>query len=386
MTSLVMPAQRGFERAWRRPVIGQVEVSDVILATVASAAVIALVIGLLPSPGRHGGAAAALVALLMTAPLLGRHRAPVLVCLALGAGAVINVLTIGSMVRCGPALPVLLIAAFTLGYLRDLRLVAVGVVALMVSAVTQSLRDPDLDPGILVVLLPAIVGFGFAGKLLAARRRTADELRGRNRELQEQREATARMAIDADRARISADLDVTLRRQIDEIAGAAAATDATQQAEADAALAHIETTGRDALSHMRAVVGALRPANRAPSPVLSQLDALLERATSSDARLTIVGAPFQLPPGVELTGYRIVEHLLVALEDSPRARIDVTVTFSTHAVDIDVRGPASRLAARTAAVAAARERAALHGGRLDERAVAGRYQITARLPLVSAGA
>jgi len=57
-----------------------------------------------------------------------------------------------------------------------------------------------------------------------------------------------------------------------------------------------------------------------PQPVLADLDSLLERAMTADARLQVSGSPRALPAGLELSAYRIVEHLLEALEDAPGAR------------------------------------------------------------------
>ena len=51
------------------------------------------------------------------------------------------------------------------------------------------------------------------------------------------------------------------------------------------------------------------------------------------------GSPRLLPAGLELSAYRIVEHLLAALQDEPAARIDVLVRFCPDALELDVAGP-----------------------------------------------
>jgi signal transduction histidine kinase len=114
---------------------------------------------------------------------------------------------------------------------------------------------------------------------------------------------------------------------------------------------------------MREVVGSLRSDRlTGPQPVLADLGGLLERATTADARLQVSGSPSVLPAGLELSAYRIVEHLLAALEDAPGIRIDVHVRFAPDALELDISGPASRSADNGAELAAARARAGAIGG------------------------
>jgi signal transduction histidine kinase len=215
----------------------------------------------------------------------------------------------------------------------------------------------------------------------------AAELRSRNAELREQRETNARLAVAVDRQRIADDLNVAVRSRLDELAQAAAYADPADEDATREAFSRVQQMGRETLTHMREVVGALRPpTSSAPAPVLAQLGELLSRATSADARLVVSGQPESLPAGVELSGYRIVEHLLVALEDAPDARIDVAVTFTAESLEIAVRGPAAPRAERVAALAAARERTALHGGTLDATTKSGRCEAVVRLPLIAARA
>ena len=69
---------------------------------------------------------------------------------------------------------------------------------------------------------------------------------------------------------------------------------------------------------MREVVGSLRDdAPTGPQPVLAQLDRLLGESDAVDVRLQVTGIPGSSRPGLELAGYRIVEHLLSTLEKNP---------------------------------------------------------------------
>ena len=70
---------------------------------------------------------------------------------------------------------------------------------------------------------------------------------------------------------------------------------------------------------------------------------------------------------MELSGYRIVEQVLLALENDPASRIDVVVEFRPDSLQLTVAGPSARAADVRAALGAATERAALHGGTAAHR-------------------
>ena len=88
-----------------------------------------------------------------------------------------------------------------------------------------------------------------------------------------------------------------------------------------------------------------------------------------------------LPAGVELSAYRIVEHLLGALDDAPG--VEVGVRFGEDALEIRVAGPAGRRGDVGAALGRARERAQLHRGTLDAHTRGGRAEAIALLPVAA---
>jgi len=387
-------ARLGPRRSWLTgpvfglPGIGPVEIA---LAVLFSALGVALTSGLIASKPTHQGVGAAIAVLLMTAPVVFARRWPVAVAAALAAGAALNWLVIGHMVRCGACLPAVFFAAFMLGSRAERRARVLGMTLLVVSLFCQSSSDPQLaSPKGLILLVPVLVGFLVAGALLRARNTVIAGLRARTAELREQREKIAELAVAADRARIAGELDDFLRDRVDRIAVTAEAGRATLDAGpagTQAAFVTIQDTGRQTLSHMREVVRGLRGgAPTEPQPVLAQLDRLLGEATAADARLTVTGDPRMLPPGVELAGYRIVEHLLLALENDETARIDVTVAFAPDVLELKVAGPSARVTDARPALAAASERASLHGGTLRSQARDGRRETVVLLPLVAARA
>jgi hypothetical protein len=134
---------------------------------------------------------------------------------------------------------------------------------------------------------------------------------------------------------------------------------------------------------MREIVGVLRDddAPTSPQPTLTSLQALVLRAKGGNARLTVASNPRVLPAGVELSAYRIVEHLLGAIDDAPG--VEVGVSFGEDALEIRVAGPTARRVDVGAAMDRARERAQLHRGTLQAHTRGGRAEAIAHLPVVA---
>jgi signal transduction histidine kinase len=339
---------------------------------------------------RHldGGWTAALAALMMTGPVIFARRAPLLAAAALAAGAGFNWWLIGHLVRCGAALPAVFYVAFIIGSRCGGRRAAFGMAAVAVAIVCQGASDPQLgSPSVAVIMVPlALVFFGL-GRLLRSRNATVRELRARTAELHEQRERTAQVAIEADRARIVVDLDTFLQERVGEIAASAASGHAVLESrpdQAQQAFVAIQDTGRDALTHMRHVVRDLRgSAPTQPAPVLAQLDQLLSDADRSDVSLRISGDPRVLPPGLELSSYRIIEHLLDTLDREAGTRAAVEVCFGPGALELTVTGPSVRPGDARRALAAAGERAAVQGGSMRSVVRSGRRETVVLLPLAT---
>jgi signal transduction histidine kinase len=371
-----------------RPVRGLREIGwgDLALAVILSLYAVALVGGVFRTVP-HSGAVAAVAVLAMTLPVAWERRAPLTAAAAVAAGAAANELFIGPMVRCGPGLPAVFVIAFFAGTRLDGRRLVIAAALCLVAVIVQAFFDPQLGAGFLVAGVPVVAGSCLAGRLVRSRGLAAAALRERNARLREQRAQTAQLAVAADRARVAGDLDEFLRDRITTMAAAAAAGReliTADPAAAQGAFAAVENSGRAALAQMRDVVGTLREERlTGPQPVLAQLGSLLESATSSDARLRVEGSPRVLPAGLELSAYRIVEHLLAALQDAPGARVDVRVRFGPDALELDVAGPVGRRADPVTAFAVARERVALLGGTLRIETCPGRWAALVRLPLMA---
>ena len=85
----------------------------------------------------------------------------------------------------------------------------------------------------------------------------------------------------------------------------------------------------------------------APHPGLDQLGHLVEdvRASGLDVNLWIGGEPFDLPAGLDLSAYRILqEGLTNVLKHAHASRADVEVHYRPHEVRVEVRDDGKRRA------------------------------------------
>jgi signal transduction histidine kinase len=368
----------GFAGWFRRPLFG---IRDLAVLPVAFAVALSLGEMLKVGPG-GGGAWSRAAVLTMIAPVVFARRAPLVAATTQAAATLLNGLALGHLVRCGPCLPAAFYVAYVVGNRSLGRLRAAGIAAALAGVSIQCGDDPKLGLSALPLMIPATLLFFGAGLLVRTRALLVTQLRERNVQLREQRERTAKVAVAADQARIHSELIDGLQLQIKEIAQSAEAA-RSGSAEAIESLAAIERTGRAALDRMRDVVGTIRSAPTEPEPDLDALEELLRSATACEVRLTIDGVPRALPASIELSGYRIIERLLSALEDSPAARAQVSILFETEALELSVTGPLAHDFDSATSFTGIADRAALHGGTVRLSEPAGRLDAYVRLPLVS---
>jgi hypothetical protein len=84
---------------------------------------------------------------------------------------------------------------------------------------------------------------------------------------------------------------------------------------------------------------------------------------------------------VELSAYRIVEHLLGVLDGDGDPPVDVRMDFEGGSLEVTVTGRVSRGADVRDAIARARERARLQDGTLHVKLTRGRARAVAHLPV-----
>jgi signal transduction histidine kinase len=209
-----------------------------------------------------------------------------------------------------------------------------------------------------------------------------------------ERDLAAREAVVEERARIARELHDAIAHSVSLIVIQAGAErrvldegDSTREV-----LETIEHTGREALTEMRRLVGMLRTdagEPLAPQPALDDLPRLLEqvRASGLAVELHVEGDRRELPVGVELSAYRIVQEALTnALKHADGTQAVVHVRYGPDALELEIvdDGAASATSAAGGGhgLVGMRERVALYGGRLDAgRRAAGGYGVRVLLPI-----
>ena len=368
-------------RSWSGKTVATVPVPELAVALFLSVGVAAGILVQQPQVSR--GAAAAAIA--MTLPVGWCRRAPVAAAAALAVAAVANGLVYPSVVRCGAALPAVFIVGYFLGARRDWPQALAGLGLCAANVAAQAVWDPKLGSAVALLVTPILCVFFCLGRIVRWHTSAADTLRRRSDELRRRREQTARMTVLADRAQVSEELERHLRGRIRDIGVSGRQALAAGPATAVDRLAGIERDGREALRSLRELVGSLgHMAPSKPSPCLADLPSLVDRTTAGTGRMDVEGESRPLAAGLELAGYRIVEHLLAALDDS--ATVDVGVRFAAEWFELRVSGPPAAGCEPEAALAAAQQRAELYGGALTQHTTGGVCQTTVRLSLVNAHA
>jgi len=161
------------------------------------------------------------------------------------------------------------------------------------------------------------------------------------------------------------------------------------------ALLTVEETGRQALTEMRRLLGVLRASGEtaalAPQPGLGTLESLVEqvREAGLPVELAFEGERIVLPPGIDLSAYRIVQEALTnALKHAGPARAWVVVRYGADEVEVEVGNDGVANGSGDGyGLIGMRERVALCGGDLTAGArPGGGYAISARLPVAGSAA
>ncbi|WP_367043862.1 histidine kinase [Streptomyces sp. Je 1-332] len=152
-----------------------------------------------------------------------------------------------------------------------------------------------------------------------------------------------------------------------------------------------------ALTELRRVLGVVRAedyeAPDAPQPTLGDLDRLIAnvRETGLDVEKVVTGAVRELPQGVELSAYRIVQEALSnTLRHAPGATARVEVGYVLGGLGLRiVNGPATGLVKPSPGaghgLTGMRERVTMLDGEMTTAETAdGGYEVTVFLPVVSA--
>lgn len=317
------------------------------------------------------------VFLLAVLPVVLWRRNVVLALAFSCAAMAAHVLLFDGLVRCGAGLPLVFVFALLAGAGEDRRrsVVAAGLTVLLAFLVLVRDLAAGLD------ILPLVVGIAgvlwLTGRTIRNRAQISAELAARTTELEELRDQRAALEVAESRATISSHLETLVDERLRALEDAAHR--ATGDADGDRALlVDLEVQSRATLEEMRGLIGVLRGEDLAlaPAPSVASLDGLL--AQRGLPALLVQGTPRSLPTSVELSAYRIAEHLLDVLGD---AGTQVGVTFADDVLELSVVGPVESGSELRAALLRARERARLHQGELESKVSRGRARVNALLPV-----
>ncbi|MER7192891.1 sensor histidine kinase [Streptomyces flaveolus] len=357
-------------------------------------------------------AAAYVIAVVSCAVLPVRHRAPLAALVATTALGVL-VPPLGLLLTPLIVAPAVITAySYSLAARTERR--AASAVLLTSAALVASiplsgdLSWKDASRMGVVAVFPLVAGV--LGRSVQNRRAYLAAVEERARRAEESRDSEARRRVAEERLRIARELHDLVAHQIT-LANAQATVAAhlfdTRPEQTRKSLDELVETTADALDDLRATVGLLRqsgdPATPAePAPGLSRLPALLEsfRRAGLEASVHQEGRARPLPPGVDLTAYRIVQEALTnvtkhAGTGSARVRLDwkrdrVTITVADDgggarpAPTADTGPGASTAAGRPPGygLIGMRERATAVGGHLSAgKRPEGGFLVSAQLPL-----
>lgn len=256
-----------------------------------------------------------------------------------------------------------------------------------------------------VVMTAPFVLAWVLGDSIRTRRAYFAQLEERATRLEKEREAQAKVAVAAERARIARELHDVVAHNVSVMVvqadGAAYVLD-TAPDQARQALTTISGTGRQALAEMRRLLGVLRTSDApesgeyVPQPDVEQIEELVEqvRRAGLTVDFKVEGTPRPLPSGVELTAYRIVQEALTNTRKhgGPEAGASVRLVYFDDGlgllVEDDGRGAAHELYedggadGRGHGLIGMRERVGMVGGTLDAGPrPGGGFRISALLPL-----
>lgn len=342
----------------------------------------------------------------MVLPLVIRRRHPVwsaYLILLIGTPHSLLQLGVGSMIAA-------LIALYTLvsyvGRRTALLYLAIHFVVAGIQLPLQYESSDEWVPGAIVML--SMLGASWAlGEFVGARRAYQAEVEQRLALLETERDHQAQIAVAEERARIARELHDVVAHAVSVIvvhADGARYAVRTQPELAARAIETISSTGREALTELRRLLGVLRSDDgtgdeqRSPQPSAGSLAELAERVRSAGlpVRLEVTGDLEDLPTGVGLGIYRITQEALTnSLKHAGSgATASVRVERFADRVELSVRDNGRQHAPTLADVSringvsggngliGMRERAHVYGGTLEVGPHPnGGWRVHATLPL-----
>jgi signal transduction histidine kinase len=290
--------------------------------------------------------------------------------------------------------PIGMADAFLLGNLRDVRRAALGLAVVVgASAIVSSIPGHPASQPVVVPLEFAIswvAGFAVRGRAVQA-----EAAESRATQAERERDTAARIAMAEERTRIARELHDIVAHAVSVMVlqvGAVRHELPAALSQDREALKGVEQVGRDALAEMRHLLDAMREdgerAELGPQPGLDRLGALLQDVGRAGlpARLHVDGDPLDLPRGIDISAYRIVqEGLTNVLKHAHATQAEVALEYAPDQLRIEVSDNGhgtERNDSRGHGLIGIHERVKLYGGEMTTATTnGGGFSLTARLPL-----
>ncbi|HEX2233759.1 MAG TPA: histidine kinase [Thermoleophilaceae bacterium] len=239
-----------------------------------------------------------------------------------------------------------------------------------------------------------------AGRTLQNQTRLARELAEKADRAEHAREEEERRSIAEERSRIARELHDVLAHNLSVMVVQAGAARRIAERDADGAAQAAELirgTGRDALAELRHLFGPVRRGegeSLAGPPSLKRVDRLVARARDAglEVEARLEGREVDLPAGVDLTAYRVVQEALTnVIKHAGAGRVRVLVSYEPWEVVVEVEDDGVGARANGAledaggghGLVGMRERVTLYGGSFQAGPRrGGGFAVRARLPTI----
>ena len=307
---------------------------------------------------------------------------------------------------------------------RGAALLSMPLVTVLLIALSANMSPPiPARATPLLIFIPIMI----VGDAVHRWARRAGDSGARLRQAQAEHEAATRRALARERARLASELHDVVTHNVSVMvvqAGAARRVLSADPAEAIKALRAVESSGRTAMTELRHLLGLLSPppgtddaggpagqpavlvdagsgpggaADLAPQPGLDELREMVGRVVAAGlpVELRIAGTPRDLPAGLGLAVYRVVQEALTnVIKHAGKPQAEVRLTYEPAALVVEVAddgrpipaaGPAPDAGVPRGAgmgLLGLRERVALYGGELAAAPrPGGGWLVQARIPV-----
>jgi signal transduction histidine kinase len=379
--------------AWVKGLDGMV-LDSILAAGAAVLCVVSVFAGATPDAFKDPTWLSAVLTIAATVPLLWRRTRP-LGALAVSTAFVITELSLDY--PDGALAIVLLVLTYGVAVWSTSRRAVAGYALVVGTIVVLAIADtPGFDAATAVANLAIFTCAWVIGLVVRSRRaESAARLSEAVERAEVQRQEAAR-AVAEERLRIAQELHDVVAHSMSVIAvqaGVGAHVLDSQPEEARRSLEAISQTSRSTLAEMRRLLGVLRgedgERSHAPAPGLDDLETLAGevRVTGVVVALEMVGDRACVPPGVDLSAYRVVQEALTNVIKHAGKGVTARVSVGCHPDELcievvdDGRGAGVAASNGGHGLLGMRERVAVWGGDLSAGPrPGGGYRVAARIP------